>query len=204
MAGPATVRNVGGVGAVAADDRAVQASGTGLLDLKAELDVQVREQQDVGVLRGQLGQLHVVVLDVGAGVLFDGEDFALEVLNESILQADSVSVSVVEHDAGGLIALLIAVGRSNGTLERVDEAGTEDVVADFGNSGVGAEGGDGRALRVLRDRSGSQHALRGVRADDGDDLFFLDQLLIDVGGLLFGAFGVHGDELDRILLGHRR
>lgn len=26
---------------------------------------------------------------------FDGEDFALEVLNESILQADSVSVSVL-------------------------------------------------------------------------------------------------------------
>jgi hypothetical protein len=85
-------------------------------------------------------------------------------------------------------------------LERIEEAGTENVRPVFGGVGIGGPRGDHRRLVVVRDPARRNRLLGGLRSDHDEHLVLGDHL----GGGLHGGFRlglvVLDDELDRNLL----
>ena len=199
--GAGDLGNFRSIGRVTADDRGGDTASAGLLDFQTEFDVQVRQKENISVFGSQFGQLNVVVLDIGTGIFFGSKNFttkSLEAFGEGFGQTDSVSISVVEHDDSGLVALTPAVVGGNFALDRVEEAGAENGISGLGNQFIGGESGNVGAAGVLGNRTGGEGALGGVRTNDGDDFFFFNQFLISVDGLFFRAFGIGNDEFNRI------
>jgi hypothetical protein len=73
--------------------------------------------------------------------------------------------------------LLLGELRDHLSLEGIDEADAEDVVADLGDLGIGRGGRDHRDARLLADRSGRHASARSHLAQDRDHAVLVDELV---------------------------
>ena len=81
-------------------------------------------------------------------------------------------------------------------MERVDEAGAEDVVAGGGDGRVGGRRGEHGDLKSLGDAGALEGAAGGDLADEGDDLVAGDEFFDDGGGFAGFGLGVLDEEFD--------
>ena len=135
------------------------------------------------------------------GIELEVEETGTTFEENALLKAQAVYNLVhccVISDDSGLVAGFPGIGRGNGTLERVNEAGAENVITGLGHSGIGRECRDIGNTDVLGDRAGCQCALGRVRTYNGKDFFFFNQFLINVDSFFLRTFGIGIDEFDRI------
>ena len=164
------------VPAVAAEQRHVDAELARLLRDQAELRVVAGHEDRVGLGGADRRELRAE-LDVAARVALVGDDLAAELgerLAEEIGEPDRVVLLEVEQDRHLLdLQLLDGEARHHRALERVDEAGAEDVVADLGDLRVGRAGRDHRHARALRLGRRRERARRGDLAEQRHHLVAL-------------------------------
>src|SRR5450830_1435667 len=192
------------VPAIATTGGTVQSHLAGLLQLEGYCGVVVGQIQELRLGGLDLGQLGLEVdglIFIREG--FIGDDFAAVFLKTSlevIGKALVVVVAIVVQHCGRLdLEGIVRVVGHDGTLERVDEAGTEDVVADQRDLGGGGPMRDHGDAGSLCDRCDSQGDFAHEGTDDTDDLVLIDELLSRAGTDFGGTGVVLVDVVDRRL-----
>ena len=146
-----------------------------------------------------VGELRLEV-DVAVGIALVGDDLSAhpnERLGKILREADRVVVAHVLED-GGLRQFQIVVDELGHhiSLEGIDEAGAEDVIAHLRHLGIGGGGRDHRNFVGLRLGSHEERAGRGHFAEKRDHVLAGDQPGRRRGRLLRLALVVEGDDLD--------
>ena len=187
-----------GLPAIAAEEGAGDAKFAGLAGYKGGLGVVSGHENGVhagGANGGELGFEVLVALGV---FLLEGDLSAIgeEALLEVFCQADGVGGGdgSQDGDAFGLECFFGELGHY-GALKRVNEADTEDVVADGGDLWVGGGRRDHRDLRALGDGGHLEGAAGGDLAEEGDDLFAGEELAGNGGGFAGLRLIILGEEL---------
>ena len=176
----------GGLPAVAAEDRDGEAEVAGLLTNEGGLGVETSSDDGVGVHRFDRGELGAEIFVAFGVFLFDGDDAPEggEFFTENFGEAHTVGGGDGGED-GDAFGFEGGGGEfgEDGTLERVDEAGAENVVALFGDFGSGGRRGNKRDTGGLRERGDFEAVGGGAAAEKGDYFFAAEEFFGDGGGV---------------------
>src|SRR5690606_3003792 len=137
---------------------------------------------------------------VALGEIIFGDDFAAageEGFAKIFGEADAVGVGDAgeDGDLGGFQIVLGELGH-DGALEGINEADAENVIAGFGDLGIGRGGGDHWDFAGLGNGGGFEGAAGGDFADERDDFFAGDEFLRGGGAFAGLCLVVLGDEFD--------
>ena len=177
---------MGGLPAIAADERDVDAERAGLEANEGGFGVETGDGDDVGFEGAERSELGAEIFFAFVVFLL-GDDLATagsEVLAEDGGEADAVGGvdGGEEGDAFGFEGGVREFSE-DGALEGIDETDAENVVADLGDAGVGRGDRHHGDLRILANGRGLEGVSGGIGADDGDDFVAGDEFFDRGGGL---------------------
>ena len=165
--------------AVAAENRHRQSELPRLQNNQPDFRVIAGHKNAVGILRLDGGQLRVEILVTAAVILFrrDFSAAAGKAVLEKFRQAEAViAFHVRQHRDGIQLERLAREIRHDRALERINEAHAENVIAGFGDLGIGGRGRNHRNPVLLADRRGFERARRRDFAEHRHDAVAGNQL----------------------------